>query len=150
MVALKYIWDARVIAIAALSRGVCSRVSARDDEGEVFCKYYKKTALRGAGMPTAVPINNNPRFDATTRVLAAAILHLLSRKRGNYGYWPPCNVHAARHYFRSWNNGSEHRNVWFKRAQDRPRSPRVGRCIGTIAQRKLFIQYYSCKMTEEY
>lgn len=38
------------------------------------------------GLPTAVPINNNPRFDATERVLAAAILHLLSRKRGNYGY----------------------------------------------------------------
>jgi len=33
-----------------------------------------------AGLPTAVPINNNPRFDATVRALAAAILHLLSRE----------------------------------------------------------------------
>lgn len=85
MAALKYIWGARVIAIAALSRGVCSRERAHEMTRGKFSANVTRR-LCGAGMPTAVPINNNPRFDATTRVLAAAILHLLSRKRGNYGY----------------------------------------------------------------
>jgi len=82
---LKYAF-ARVIAIAATSRGAARRgIRALDDEGEVFCKCYEEQREREretprAGLPTAVPINNNPRFDATVRALAAAILHLLSRE----------------------------------------------------------------------